>query len=1015
MATIFIGLGGSGVTTVLRIKEIYNKYDFTKTEIKNNKVIFAGIDIDNPSQEENQSIDFIPVDDYYPQNTASEFRKNSEDFKNFWPEDYLISTPLVNGMGAGKIRYNGRLVFWKNIGKIRTNIEALLSRALAIDPDRVGGEYHNIYLINSIGGGTGSGMFLDMGFLLRDILHDKPSFRLNSFIYHGRMWQTAGVDTRSYSISLGSLIQLEKWMAKPGEYKVKINNEKLPKYERSFERFFDCVYLIDEKTLDGKQFITKGSKPLFDYYIDLGSWILYTMSINKVNSSMQNAITALSNLRPVENRSRRYGSASVSVISIPYDEITDWLLGTYVKRISNEIVNIDLDPDQIFNLLNIYEKKSNSFSKSLLDTKMFKSLKNWINEVVGRLSDSEEKDIFLRNINLNKLIYMDGVTDRINEWLEKDINSKLMELEESFSSDLETYLMTKLKESFNFPPIEGYIESVITIIKEQIKKVSEDSNKERTVKIKDDLAKLVGEMNAIKGIFGKKKKFVEIRDNWIKLSGFKNNFPVNTYMDSLINESLAPKLIRFYENLLSIVNSKKVILDNMKLAYNSFSSDYSSMADSYSKNDENLLDLTKLQKNCFPLYINVPVDKDDLKSLLSKILEKEELRTAYKSALWDGVDDNKGLTSLLDSVKKALEDKRENTISNLAKEYSTSLKTIARLKLLEEFKKEIYNSLRIDIALKRHFEKKYQYYQGVKNYPDQKSEFERILEGQVGNECIGELKNPRTEQDEWIRIAIKGFLLQLSKQVKPFWSLSNPGELEALYTPGEKDSLSIPAIFNHHTLNDIFGEGEQNIHVSLDHDSFRIFILNISLGVPLYLLSSVQGIERLVYTGNEDVYIFNDKRFYKDWKDNIEYKTRFEFNDFLFILSLGFEFIKKDRTGYKYAQRNLGSITEAMKAVGSTIKGDILNEVRKQLLILAGKEDFVNQYNSALKTAENFLLRNKPVSARGNNEALEIWTHLYEKVDKSTDMTGEIKGTYYKTTPKEIHELIYGHTGLKLS
>ena len=61
MSTIYIGLGGTGVKTVTKIKGIYDRFAFTRVNDEQSQAIFAGIDIDSPPIDAKHSIEFFPV------------------------------------------------------------------------------------------------------------------------------------------------------------------------------------------------------------------------------------------------------------------------------------------------------------------------------------------------------------------------------------------------------------------------------------------------------------------------------------------------------------------------------------------------------------------------------------------------------------------------------------------------------------------------------------------------------------------------------------------------------------------------------------------------------------------------------------------------------------------------------------------------------------------------------------------------------------------------------------------
>ena len=72
--------------------------------------------------------------------------------------------------------------------------------------------------------------------------------------------------------------------------------------------------------------------------MEFGSWMLFVLSLGDVDHDLQNTVAdfaVLPKISPEGERARRFGSAAVSVITVPYEEITDWLKGAFVSSFEN--------------------------------------------------------------------------------------------------------------------------------------------------------------------------------------------------------------------------------------------------------------------------------------------------------------------------------------------------------------------------------------------------------------------------------------------------------------------------------------------------------------------------------------------------------------------------------------------------------------------------------------------------------------------------------------------------------
>lgn len=84
------------------------------------------------------------------------------------------------GDGAGQIRLFGRIGMWMNFADVRNAVSKAINE---VKLARYGNDYFeplvedelSIYIVSSLGGGTGAGMFMDMGILLRDILDEQDT------------------------------------------------------------------------------------------------------------------------------------------------------------------------------------------------------------------------------------------------------------------------------------------------------------------------------------------------------------------------------------------------------------------------------------------------------------------------------------------------------------------------------------------------------------------------------------------------------------------------------------------------------------------------------------------------------------------------------------------------------------------------------------------------------------------------------------------------------------------------
>lgn len=171
--TIIIGLGGTGVDALKVVKKkVYEQLtaDNPKDAIPEYKHIgFLAIDTDEIDTESNgNGFHYLKNDECLDISVPNLNAKMKADIERKQAEFAWLQPGLdLKGLsGAGTIRQVGRYCVFKNIDKIVSKINKLKTTVTV----NSGVAAINVHIIAGISGGTGSGTFIDMCYILRDLL-----------------------------------------------------------------------------------------------------------------------------------------------------------------------------------------------------------------------------------------------------------------------------------------------------------------------------------------------------------------------------------------------------------------------------------------------------------------------------------------------------------------------------------------------------------------------------------------------------------------------------------------------------------------------------------------------------------------------------------------------------------------------------------------------------------------------------------------------------------------------------
>ena len=193
--TLMSGLGGTGKEVLLRFRRlIVERYGSLEALPC---IQFMHLDTDSTSQAQQQYDRNMADDPLYKKISFKPFERQNLLIKgginryltnlNAFPniKEWFNNKGKIAGLGdlgegAGQVRMASRLGFFHNYNDIESSLDQakrhLMSDKIKAKVKDIGFNFNpndmNIYVISSLAGGTGSGIFLDMGFLLKTLFKD---------------------------------------------------------------------------------------------------------------------------------------------------------------------------------------------------------------------------------------------------------------------------------------------------------------------------------------------------------------------------------------------------------------------------------------------------------------------------------------------------------------------------------------------------------------------------------------------------------------------------------------------------------------------------------------------------------------------------------------------------------------------------------------------------------------------------------------------------------------------------
>lgn len=453
--TLFVGVGGIGSDIVTRVAERCRG-----TEADNIKFVAMDTNANDLKCVKNSKANVIPIQTSSTQ-MVLDYLKNDDDARNNWfPNNTTLYSKTVSE-GAGQVRAISRLALNATIktGEIQKLYKAIDELFL-----KDGGELKQalrVVVVSSAAGGTGSGIAMTVGMLIREYLHkhyrEKAAIIRGYLLLPGVMDTVIRTETEKESLrrnGYATIKEINAFMIKSSGFcSVRKDLERykdlyidIPTTTSGVDKLeglpFDFCFLLDR--VDKSQ----ESMQTLDQYKEFAAQSLYEQNIGPMEKDAfgieDNIIKEFAN---GDNLGRnRFGGIGASVLKYPYEDVLEYV--AYSRAIScignGETVGEWLKYDKAFEKEKAELKKRRAYSTQAAPTRSGVYVKR-VNEgnarfdidIKGSLANEVEK--IQAEVNAKLVAYMYAFDEQIRRAFESNPQIKNLKVSVDELSETQDY------------------------------------------------------------------------------------------------------------------------------------------------------------------------------------------------------------------------------------------------------------------------------------------------------------------------------------------------------------------------------------------------------------------------------------------------------------------------------------------------------------------------------------------------------------------------------------------------
>ncbi|HOM80386.1 MAG TPA: tubulin-like doman-containing protein [Armatimonadota bacterium] len=368
--SIIIGCGGTGHRIILETrKRLVDKYgSLSKIPI----VQFLQLDT-TPLKEEvryAKEVNLTPNEYVFMQvQNIAKYRRGLENEPHLYPHlaSWVPRSILTTNVdqGAGQVRARGRFAFFENYPTIRERLYAAMNRVTSdqayreatSNGIRVSEGGISVYILTSLMGGTGSGIFLDLAYLAKNELSQAAGAKTIDTIGILLLPPVGGDLVGVYSANAyASLMELNHFNNPATEF-VAQYQPGMPELRDPDDPFTFC-YLMDSRNEEGDVI---GEDKLIQM---IGHYLFLDLTHEFASKKRENRDNHKQWLRRDEfDCPTKYLSFGLSALCFPKDQV----LHVCANRLAKELVSGWMDPASVFDDRQLQEEASNRMAQANWD------------------------------------------------------------------------------------------------------------------------------------------------------------------------------------------------------------------------------------------------------------------------------------------------------------------------------------------------------------------------------------------------------------------------------------------------------------------------------------------------------------------------------------------------------------------------------------------------------------------------------------------------------------------------